>query len=64
MLRSQIAVDASRQAADAAYSTAQLRIEEERRAQEVTASQKIERFYGPGVLDLNAPPRRAVFGGG
>lgn len=61
MIRSQIAIDASRQAADASFATAQLRIAEEQRAQEVSASQKIERFYGPGELDRDAQPRRALF---
>ena len=61
MPRVQIATDATRQAPDAANATAALRMEEERRAQDVFADQKIERFYGPGTLDLNAPPRRAVF---
>lgn len=61
MIRSQIAIDASRQAADASFATAQLRIAEEQRAQEVTATQKIERFYGPGELDRDAQPRRALF---
>lgn len=61
MIRSQIAIDASRQAADASFATAQLRIAEEQRAQEVSATQKIDRFYGPGELDRDASPRRALF---
>jgi hypothetical protein len=61
MLRAQIAVDAAKHASDTASSSAALRMEEERRAAEVIAEQKLERFYGPGTLDANAPPRRSVF---
>jgi hypothetical protein len=61
MLRSQIAVAAAQQAADAASATAQLRTTEEQRAQDVIANQKIERFYGPGSLDLPPVSGRALF---
>jgi conjugal transfer/entry exclusion protein len=61
MLRSQIAVAAAQQAADAASATAALRTTEEQRAQDVIANQKIERFYGPGSLDLPPVSGRALF---
>lgn len=61
MLRAQIAVDAAKHASDTASAAASLRMEEERRASEIIAEQKLKRFYGPGTLDANAPPRRSVF---
>lgn len=61
MLRAGIAVNVAKHASDTASATAALRMEEERRAAEIIAEQKLERFYGPGTLDANAPPRRSVF---
>jgi hypothetical protein len=61
LIRSQIAVTAAKHASDTASATASLRMEEERRASEVFADQKLQRFYGPGTLDANAPPPKAVF---
>jgi hypothetical protein len=55
MMRTLIGVQAAQHASDAAASTAALREDEERRAQEIIADQKIRRFYGPGAL-LNLRP--------
>ena len=61
MLRSQIAVAAAQQAADAASATAMLRTTEEQRAQDVIATQKIQRLYGPGSLTPSPVSGRALF---
>ena len=61
MLRTQIAVDAARQAGDAAIATAMLRTTEEQRVQEIIADQKVRRLYGPGSLEPRTPTGRALF---
>jgi hypothetical protein len=60
MIRAQISVDAAKHASDTAMATASLRMEEERRASEVIADQKLERFWGK-TADAGTPIKRAVF---
>ena len=60
MLRAQIGVMAAQHVGDTASETAKLRIEEERRASEVIADQKMERFWARNA-GTAAPARRAVF---
>lgn len=58
MMRTLIGVQAAQHASDEAASTAALREDEERRAQEIIAEQKVRRFYGPGSLpDLQTTGR-------
>ena len=61
MMRAQLGAEATKQAADAANATAQLRTIEEQRAQDVIAKQKIDRFYGPGSSTPVRATGRSLF---
>lgn len=64
LIRSQTGVLTAQHATYTAMATAQLRMEEERRAAELYADQKLARFYGPSSAqtgDGDGVPRRPLF---